>query len=53
MKLFLSSGFNRGEHRKDPKLTTDEAKGTDGGFPTPDGYLMIFKGSTAYDSKRR
>ena len=25
----------------------------DGGFPTPDGCLMIFGGSTAYDSKRR
>ena len=31
----------------------DDAKGKDGGFPTPDGCLMIFGGSVAYDSKRR
>ena len=32
MKQFLSGGFNRGEHVKDPKPTTDDAKGKDGGF---------------------
>ena len=53
MKRFLSRGFNRGEHGKDPKLTMDDAEGTDGGFLTPDGCIMIFGGSIAYDSKRR
>ena len=53
MKRFLSGGFNRGEHGKDPKLTVDNAEGMDGDFPTPDGCLMIFGGSVAYDSKCR
>ena len=42
MKRFLSGGFNKGEHGKDPKPTTDDAEGMDGGFPMLDGYLMIF-----------
>ena len=45
-------GSNKGEHRKEPKPTTDAADGKDSGFPTLDGYLMIFGGSAAYDSKR-
>ena len=53
MKWFLSEGFNRGKHGKDPKLTADDAKGMDDGFPMPDGCLMIFRGSVAYDSKHR
>ena len=53
MKWFLSRGSNKGEHRKDPKPSTDDAEGKDGGFPTLDGCLMIFGGSAAYDSKRR
>ena len=53
MKRFLSGGSNKGEHRKEPKLVADDAKGKDDGFPMLDGYLMIFEGSTAYDSKRR
>ena len=53
MKRFLLGGFNKGEHRKEPKPVTDDAKGKDGGFPTLDGSLMIFGGSAAYDSKRR
>ena len=51
MKWFLSGGSNKGEHRKDPKSTTDDAEGKDSGFPTLDGCLMTFGGSTAYDSK--
>ena len=31
----------------------DDAEGMDGGFLMPDGYLMIFGGSVAYDSKHR
>ena len=53
MRRFLSEGFNKGEHGKDPAPTTDDAEEKDDGFPTPDGYLMIFGGSAAYDSKRR
>jgi hypothetical protein len=53
MKLFLSGGSNNGEHEKDPDPTTNDAEGKDGGFPMPDGCLMIFGGLTAYDSKRR
>ena len=52
MKQFLSGGFNKGGHGKDPKLTTDDTKGRDDGFPTLDGCLMIFDGSAAYESKR-
>ena len=52
MKRFLSGGFNKGGHGKDPELIVDDAEGRDGGFPTLDGYLMIFGGSVAYDSKR-
>ena len=40
-------------HRKDPDPTADDAEEKDGNFPTPDGCLMIFGGSEAYDSKRR
>ena len=53
MKRFLSDGSNKGEHRKDPKTSADDAERKDGDFSTLDGCLMIFGGSTAYDSKRR
>ena len=53
MKWFLSKNFNKGEHGKDPKPTADDAEGKDGGFLMLDGYLMIFGGSVAYDSKHR
>ena len=33
--------------------TKDDAEEKDNAFPTPNGALMIFGGSTAYDSKRR
>ena len=36
-----------------PELATDDAEGKDGSFPTLDGCLMIFRGSAAYNSKRR
>ena len=52
MWQFLSRGSNKGEHRKDPAPTTDNTEEKDDGFPTPDGCLMIFGGSAAYDSKR-
>ena len=52
MKWFLSGGSNKGEHRGDPKPAVDDAERKNGGFPTLDGYLMIFGGSVAYDSKR-
>ena len=53
MKRFWSRDSHRGEHRKDPDPTMNDAKGKDGGFPMPDDCLMIFGGSVAYDSKRR
>ena len=49
----MSGVFNKGEHGKDPKPTMDDAEGIDDSFSTPDGYLMIFRGSVAYDSKHR
>ena len=52
MKRFLSGGFNRGKHRKEPKPTTDDAEGKDDEFLALVGCLMIFGGSMAYDSKR-
>ena len=52
MKRFLSRGLNKGECGKDPRPTVDDAKEKDGGFPTLDGCLMIFRGSVAYDSRR-
>ena len=52
MRRFLSGGSNKGEHEKDPNPTADDAEEKDDGFPTPDGCLMIFRGSKAYDSKR-
>ena len=53
MKWFLSGGSNKGEHGRDADPTVDDAEGKGGGFSTPDGCLMIFGGSAAYDSKRR
>ena len=53
MKRFLSIGFNKGGHGKDPELTMDDAEGRDGGFLMLDGCLMIFGGLIAYDSKCR
>ena len=51
MQRFLSGGSNKGEQGKDPTPTADDAEEKDNGFPMPDGCLMIFEGSVAYDSK--
>ena len=53
MQWFLSIGSNKGESGKDPAPTTDDTEEKDDGFPTPNGCLLIFGGSAAYDSKRR
>ena len=53
MQRFLSGGSNKGEQGKDPAPTMDDAEEKDDGFPMPDGCLMIFGGSAAYDSKHR
>ena len=53
MRKFLLGSTNKGEQGKDPAPTTDDAEEKDDAFPTPNGALMIFGGSTAYDSKRR
>ena len=51
MRKYLSGGLNKGEQGKEPGPTIDDAEEKDDGFPMPDGCLMIFGGSTAYDSK--
>ena len=53
MRRFLFGGSNKGEQGKDPPPTVDDAEEKDDKFPMPDGCLMIFGGSAAYDSKRR
>jgi hypothetical protein len=53
MRKFLSGGSNKGEQGKEPAPATDDAEEKDDGFPMLDNSLMIFEGSTAYDSKRR
>ena len=53
MWRFLSRGANKGERGKDPDPTMDDTEEKDDGFPMSDGYLMIFGGSAAYDSKHR
>ena len=53
MKRFLSKGFNKGGHGKDPEPTADDTEGRNDGFLMLDGCLMIFGGSVAYDSKHR
>ena len=53
MWKFLFRNSSKGEQGKEPAPTTDDAEEKDGDFPMPDGCLMIFVGSAAYDSKRR
>ena len=53
IRKFLSGSSNKGGQGKDPPPTTDDAEEKDDDFPTPDGCLMIFGGSAAYDSKHR
>jgi len=52
MWRFLSGGSNKVGHGKDLAPTVDDAEEKDDGFSTPNGCLMIFGGSEAYDSKR-
>ena len=51
--MVLVLRLQQGEHRKEPKPAVDDVEGKGDGFLTLDGCLMIFGGSTAYDSKRR
>ena len=53
MRKYLSGGLNKGEQGKEPAPIADDAKEKDNAFPTPNDALMIFGGSTAFDSKRR
>ena len=53
MRKYLSGGLNKGEQGKEPAPSIDDTKEKDDAFPTPNGALMIFGGSLAYDSKRR
>ena len=52
MRKYLSGGLNKGEQGKEPAPRTDDVEEKDDTFPTPNGALMIFEGSVAYDSKR-
>jgi hypothetical protein len=47
MKRFLSSGSKKGDQKKKPDPTVDDAEEKDGGFFTMDGCLMIFGGMAA------
>ena len=53
MRKYLSGGLSKGEQGKEPAPSIDDAEEKDDAFPTPNGALMIFGGSAAYDSKRR
>ena len=52
MRKYLARGHNKGEQGKEPVPAADNAEEKDDAFPTPTGALMIFGGSTVYDSKR-
>ena len=53
MQKYLTGGLNKGEQGKEPAPRTDDVEEKDDTFLTPNGALMIFGGSAAYDSKRR
>jgi hypothetical protein len=53
MKQFLSGGSKKGDQRRKPEPMADATEEKDNGFSAIDGCLMIFGGTTAYDSKRR
>jgi hypothetical protein len=53
MKRFLSGGSKRGDQKRKPDPPEDDTKEKEGAFLEMMGYLMIFGGTTAYDSKRR
>ena len=52
MRKFLLGSTNKGEPGKAPAPAADDEEEKDETFPTPNGALMIFGGSTAYNSKR-
>ena len=51
MHKYLSRGLNKGEQGKESTPTTDDTEEKDDAFLMPNGALMFFGGSTAYDSK--
>ena len=51
MRKFLLGSANKGEQGKEPTPTTDDTEEKDDAFLMPNGALMFFGGSTAYDSK--
>jgi hypothetical protein len=53
MKRFLSRGSKRGDQKRKPDPSEDDAEEKEGTFPETMGCLMIFDGTTAYDSKHR
>ena len=53
MKRFFTGGSKKWEQKKKLEAEADAAEEKDGGFPSLDGYLMIFGGPEAYGSKRR
>jgi len=52
IKRFFTGGSKKWEQKK-PNVETDDIGEKEGGFPSPDGCLMIFGGPEAYVSKRR
>jgi hypothetical protein len=52
MEQFLSRGSYKGEQKKKPNPSIDDAREKEGAFPETTGCLMIFGGTIAYDSKR-
>jgi hypothetical protein len=53
LKKYLSGVSKKGEQKKKPEPGEGDAKGKDDGFPDTDGYLMIFGGPTASESRHR
>ena len=54
MKRFFTGGSKKWEQKKKkPKAEADDAGEKDGGFPSPNGCLMIFDGPEAYFSMHR
>ena len=53
MKHFFTGSSKKWEQKKKPEAEANNAGEKDGGFPSPDGCLMIFGGLEAYGSKHR
>ena len=53
MKRFFTGSSKKWEQKKKPEAEANNAGEKDGGFPSPDGCLMIFGGLEAYGSKHR